>query len=167
MPESANNEKANNIILLSESEETTFNLGQKIGSLIKQGDVIALIGELGSGKTNLTKGIAAGLNVVDYEYVNSPAFDLIHEHRGDINLFHMDFYRIDYLSPEDFPWLDEYLFSNGVCVIEWADKFIDSLIDSYLKIEMKYDPNNDNFRKICISKIGNKYDYIFNSLVVK
>jgi tRNA threonylcarbamoyladenosine biosynthesis protein TsaE len=167
MSEITNKEKANNYIFISESPEDTFRLGNKIGSLLKQGDVVALIGELGSGKTYLAKGIAFGLNVPEYEYVNSPAFDLIHEHRGNLDLYHMDFYRMDYLSPEDYPWLEEYLYSNGVCVIEWADKFIDSLIESYLRIELKYDFNNENVRKIIISKVGNHYDNISYSLVGK
>lgn len=129
-------------------------IGQKIASTLVPGDVLALNGELGSGKTHLTKGIAAGLRVDDADYVNSPAFDLIHEYSGAINVYHMDFYRMDYLSPEDYPWLEEYLESDGICVIEWADKFIAELSDRYINIELAYVPGDDNARQISISTVG-------------
>ncbi len=157
----------NKLIIESASTEHTIEIGKKIGSFLQKGDILALVGELGSGKTHLTKGIAVGLNVSEYQYINSPAFDLIHEHKGDVNVYHMDFYRIDYLSPEDYPWLEEYLYADGICIIEWADKFINDLIDSYIKIEMEYDLKNDNKRKIWITSIGEDYLQLINALVKK
>ncbi len=157
----------NKLIIESTSVEHTIEIGKRVGALLQKGNILALVGELGSGKTYLTKGIAAGLNVAEYEYVSSPAFDLIHEHKGDVNVYHMDFYRIDYLSPEDYPWLEEYLYADGICIIEWADKFINDLIDSYIKIEMEYDLKNDNKRKICIKSIGEENLQRIKALVKK
>ena len=155
-----------NIKIVTNSPEETFNFGHMIGSVLGKGDVVALIGELGSGKTWLSKGIAAGLNVPNHEYVNSPAFDLIHEYQGDLNVYHIDFYRIDSLSPEDYAWLEEYLYGDGVCIIEWAEKFMGELLESYLKVELYYVQNRIDQRELKVSAVGQKYRRLINQLAV-
>ena len=108
-------------IFLSRSEDETFSYGKELSSEFVAGDVIALVGNLGSGKTVLTKGIASGIGV--NEVVNSPTFKLIGEYKSNPPLFHFDFYRIK--SPKeiiDFG-IEYYYSAKGICVIEWADLF--------------------------------------------
>lgn len=106
----------------SKSPEDTVKLGGKIGKRLKPGSIVALKGELASGKTVLTKGIAAGLGVSRAGYVNSPTFLILKEYKGKMPLYHFDLYRLDGLKDLATVGYEEYLFGNGVCVIEWADK---------------------------------------------
>lgn len=101
------------------SAEQTHTLGKKLGSLLKSGDVVALYGGLGAGKTVFAKGIASGLNVA--EEVVSPTFTLLKQYAGDMTLHHFDLYRIE--DEEELVHIGfyDYLNSEGVCVIEWAD----------------------------------------------
>ena len=108
--------------ITTHSAEETFDLGRRIAETLRKGDVLALAGDLGAGKTQLVKGLAAGLGIA--REVTSPTFTLIHEYPGGkFPLFHIDLYRLD--SPEEALkiGLDEYLGSGGITVIEWADKF--------------------------------------------
>ena len=92
----------------------------KLGAGAKAGDVIALIGDLGTGKTTLTKYIAEGLGIT--EYITSPTFNIIKEYRsGRLPLFHFDVYRIADVDEMFEIGYEEYFFGDGVCVIEWAD----------------------------------------------
>ncbi|HWB59598.1 MAG TPA: tRNA (adenosine(37)-N6)-threonylcarbamoyltransferase complex ATPase subunit type 1 TsaE [Chthoniobacteraceae bacterium] len=107
---------------ITHSPAETFDFGRTLAATLRKGDVLALAGDLGAGKTQLVKGIAAGLGIA--QEVTSPTFTLIHEHPGGkFPLFHIDLYRLD--SPDEALkiGLDEYLSGNGVTVIEWADKF--------------------------------------------
>ncbi|MES2707195.1 MAG: tRNA (adenosine(37)-N6)-threonylcarbamoyltransferase complex ATPase subunit type 1 TsaE [Verrucomicrobiota bacterium] len=100
----------------------TLALGARLGAAARAGEVIALCGGLGSGKTHLSKGIVAGLD--SPADVTSPTFTLVHEYRGGrLPVFHFDFYRMT--SPEEVLALgwDEYLEAGGVCLVEWADLF--------------------------------------------
>ena len=102
------------------SEKETEKLGEKIGQAAKPGMVVALIGDLGTGKTTLTKSIARGLGVT--ETVTSPTFNIIREYKsGRIPLYHFDVYRI--ADPEEMFELgyEEYFYGDGICVVEWAD----------------------------------------------
>ncbi len=93
-----------------------------MGKLLTAGDVVALIGELGCGKTYLTKGIAHGLGIPDYSHVTSPSFTIINEYQGEIPLYHIDLYRMERGFDEDLLGLKDYLYSPGVTVVEWAEK---------------------------------------------
>lgn len=102
------------------STSETEAVGERIGRAARPGDVVALWGELGSGKTTLVRGIARGLGVPE-RAVTSPTFVIVHEHDGRLPLFHIDLYR---LAPGDAPstgW-DEALSSGGVTAIEWPDR---------------------------------------------
>ena len=103
------------------TSEETIKLGEKIGSALKAGDIIAMKGTLGAGKTTITKGIASALGIEDT--ITSPTFCLISEYEGKkLPLYHMDVYRLD--SEEDFLNLgvEEMLYGDGVCIIEWSEK---------------------------------------------
>ncbi|MBV9008220.1 MAG: tRNA (adenosine(37)-N6)-threonylcarbamoyltransferase complex ATPase subunit type 1 TsaE [Verrucomicrobia bacterium] len=108
-------------MFISRSAAETEEFGEQLAARLSAGDVLALCGELGSGKTQLVKGIARSLGAQD---VTSPTFTIVHEYSGGrLPLYHFDFYRLENsgaLRGIDF---DEYLSATGICVIEWADKF--------------------------------------------
>lgn len=123
------------------SREETIQLGQKIGSKLKKGDILAMQGTLAAGKTTITKGIALALGVK--EDITSPTFCLISEYEGNIPLYHMDVYRLD--GAEDFINLgvDDMLYGNGVCIIEWSEKIMDELPKSTIIIRLEPVSNTD------------------------
>ena len=116
--------------LVSKRVEDTLRLGEILGRCLSSGDVVALTGELGSGKTCLTQGIARGMGVSARYHVTSPTFTLINEYPGDITLYHVDVYRLS--GPVDLEDLgyEEYFYGDGVVVVEWAEK-----IKSVLPVE--------------------------------
>jgi tRNA threonylcarbamoyladenosine biosynthesis protein TsaE len=102
--------------------EATEAAGESLAAGLKAGDVLALTGGLGAGKTHLTKGIVRGLRCT--EDVTSPTFTLVHEYPGGrLPVFHFDFYRIENESEVTGIGWDEYLDAGGVCLVEWADRF--------------------------------------------
>jgi tRNA threonylcarbamoyladenosine biosynthesis protein TsaE len=113
--------------IISHSPEETLRLGAFLGKYLTNGSVIALSGELGSGKTCLTQGIARGLQVPENLYVTSPSYTLINEYPGRLRLFHADLYRIGNVVELDEIGLDEIMGCDGVTVIEWAEKMIELL----------------------------------------
>jgi tRNA threonylcarbamoyladenosine biosynthesis protein TsaE len=104
------------------SDRETIDLGRRIGALLSPGDVIALTGPLGSGKTWLTKGIALGLGVDPAMVITSPSFSLVNEYNAGYPLYHMDLYRLERISDILATGLEEYLYNDGVAVVEWADR---------------------------------------------
>lgn len=113
------------LIFHTKSADETIALGEKIGSLLKKGDIIALQGTLAAGKTTITKGIASALDVKDE--ITSPTFCLISEYEGRLPLYHMDVYRLE--GGEDFINLgvEDLIYGNGVSLIEWSEKVMDEL----------------------------------------
>ena len=141
---------------VSHSPSDTQALGEKIGGSLKGGSVIALIGELGCGKTLLTRGISAGLGV-PLRMVNSPTFVLVNEYQGRLPVFHMDLYRLgDAAEVVDIGLLD-YLTraESGVIIIEWAEKILDMLPVEHLRVE--FDIISARKRNISFSAEGGKY----------
>jgi tRNA threonylcarbamoyladenosine biosynthesis protein TsaE len=121
--------------IVSNSAEQTRKIGMKLGKLAASGDVILLVGPLGAGKTCLTQGIAHGLGIP--EYTASPTFVLVREYQGKLPLYHIDLYRLDKIEEVTQLGLDDYLYGNGVCVVEWADKGLSVLPEEHLIIEMQ------------------------------
>jgi len=108
--------------IISHNPQETLELGRQLAASLRRGDVLALAGDLGAGKTQFTKGLAEGLGVECD--VTSPTFTLVHEyHGGRLSLFHIDLYRLEDEEEVLDIGLDDYLESDGVTVIEWADKF--------------------------------------------
>jgi tRNA threonylcarbamoyladenosine biosynthesis protein TsaE len=111
-------------------------LGRELGNTLTGGDVIALIGDLGGGKTWFTKGIALGLGI-DADSIVSPTFTLVNEYHGTLPLNHIDLYRLTTTSEVVALGLEEYLTGSGVAVIEWADRWPDELPEQTIQVEMK------------------------------
>lgn len=125
-------------IFFSNSPAATSGLGKRMGERLLAGSIIALIGELGCGKTLLTRGICAGLGI-PLRQVNSPTFVLVNEYRGRLPVFHMDLYRLGEIAEGFEIGILDYLAraGSGVMVVEWAEKVLSLLPDDYLKVEFQ------------------------------
>jgi tRNA threonylcarbamoyladenosine biosynthesis protein TsaE len=145
---------------MSRSPEQTQRLGMRLGELAQPGDVLLLTGNLGSGKTCLTQGIAWGLGVK--EYASSPSFVIIREYHGRLTLYHIDFYRLDRIEEIADLGLDEYLYGKGICVVEWAEKGIAVLPKEHLLISLIY--VSDTERSISLEPRGHRYTELLKSL---
>ncbi len=126
----------NYLELTSHSPEQTQRLGVSIGEVTLPGDILLLSGDLGVGKTCLTQGIAWGLDID--EYTLSPSFVIVREHQGRLPLYHIDLYRLDDIAEIMELGLDNYLYGDGVCVVEWAEKGLSILPAEHLFIEISY-----------------------------
>ncbi|MFQ6616081.1 MAG: tRNA (adenosine(37)-N6)-threonylcarbamoyltransferase complex ATPase subunit type 1 TsaE [Fidelibacterota bacterium] len=120
--------------LTSGSPEETREIASRFARSLSPGDVVALEGELGSGKTTFIQGLAQGLGIPDV--VNSPTFKLVSEYEGRVTLYHLDFYRLE--SPRELVnlGLDHYLLGNGIAAIEWADRFPDLIPEGALSVRL-------------------------------
>ncbi len=135
-------------MFISKSAAETIAAGEKAARKIQPRDVVALAGDLGAGKTQFVKGIARGLNCS--AAVTSPTFTLVHEYGGGrLPLFHFDFFRLDHLGALRGIGFDEYLFSDGVSVIEWADKLREAIPPRALWVKFEIGPANE--RRIDLS----------------
>lgn len=145
--------------LVKNVEETT-ELGFSIGRLLNSGDIVCLTGDLGTGKTHITKGIAKGLGIDDH--ITSPTFTIVNEYdSGRLKLYHFDVYRVS--DPDEIYAIgfDDYIFSNGVSIIEWANYIEEILPSDYLHILIEKDlSNGEDYRKITITPYGERYNYI-------
>ncbi|MFQ5580469.1 MAG: tRNA (adenosine(37)-N6)-threonylcarbamoyltransferase complex ATPase subunit type 1 TsaE [Nitrospiria bacterium] len=121
MPKRGLNIAISDLTLSSRGKEETFQLGKSFGKAAIGGEVIALLGPLGAGKTLFVRGLAEGLEVRD-SHINSPTYTLLHHHEGRLPLTHVDLYRLNNASEIDTIGLDDYLEGSGVVAIEWADK---------------------------------------------
>lgn len=139
------------IEIITHSLEETLELGQKIGGLLQEG-TIALIGDLGSGKTSFVQGLAKGLDVPGDYYITSPSFTLINEYPGRCRLFHADLYRIEDQIELEETGLYEILDSKGVVAIEWADRIQENLFNEHVSIQ--FEILDDTSRKICLTAYG-------------
>jgi tRNA threonylcarbamoyladenosine biosynthesis protein TsaE len=110
------------IDVVSNSPEETIELGRKVGSQLKGGEVIAVCGALGSGKTHLIKGIASGAGAAEARKITSPTFVIINEYKGRLDVYHIDAYRLDSISEFEMIGFDDYCQPQSVVLIEWADK---------------------------------------------
>jgi tRNA threonylcarbamoyladenosine biosynthesis protein TsaE len=145
------------VVLISKSPAETVRIGRILGEGLKAGDVVALTGELGAGKTCLTQGIARGLGVPENYAVTSPTFTLINEYPGrEAALFHVDLYRLQGAADLADTGYEEYLSGGGVMVIEWAEKIPGAVPDGAVCVALTY--VEENARKMelsgCRDRIG-------------
>jgi tRNA threonylcarbamoyladenosine biosynthesis protein TsaE len=127
--------------IISRSEKHTLDIGKKIAANLVKGDIICLWGQLGSGKTVLAKGISSGLGIKKDEVI-SPTFVLMRCYAGRIPVYHFDLYRLS--QPEDIINIgyEEFLFGDGISIIEWADRLMRLLPQEFLKIELRVSGEN-------------------------
>jgi len=140
------------LVITTHSADETQQLGRIIGGLIKQPLIIALLGDLGSGKTAFVQGLANGLEVPVEYYITSPSFTLINEYPGRLPLFHADLYRLETLRDLEDIGLDELLYDQGVLAVEWADKLGDKLTGDNLVLQ--FEIIADDCRKIELIAYG-------------
>ena len=139
--------------LYTSCPEETFAEAKKLAEGLNPGDVICMYGDLGAGKTLFAQGIASGLGID--ESVSSPTFTIVNEYMGRIPFYHFDVYRIS--DPDEMYEIgfDEYLFGEGVCLVEWAELIEDVLPDKYIKVTIERDSANPELNRIIIiEKIG-------------
>ena len=134
--------------------EETYNIGRKMGEAAKPGDVICLLGDLGVGKTVFTQGFAAGLGI--REPVSSPTFTIVQSYdEGRIPFYHFDVYRIGDVEEMDEIGFDDYVFGEGVCLIEWANLIEEILPENYETVKIEKNPEKGfDYRLITIGKGG-------------
>lgn len=137
--------------------EDTNSFGRKLAELLQPGDIITMEGDLGAGKTTLTKAIGAGLGVK--RTINSPTFTIIKEYEGRLPLYHMDVYRLEN-SDEDIGF-EEYFSGEGVSIVEWAQFIEDYLPKERLELTLKHD---GEARTILLLPIGERYEKLCKEL---
>ncbi len=142
--------------IVTDSPRETIELGRKIGSMLKGGEIIALTGQLGAGKTHFVKGIAKGAGAEGSGSVNSPTFVIVNEYHGRLDIFHIDAYRLESIEEFEVLGFDDYCYPNSIVVIEWADKIEAALKTiNYIRIELEH--SGQSTRTI---KISNCPEYI-------
>ncbi len=136
------------------SVEETEQFGERIGRALEPGMVVALMGQLGAGKTTLTKGIGRGLAVDDL--IHSPTFNLIHEHRGRMPVYHFDIYRLT--SPEQLEDLgyEDYFYGDGVTIIEWPEKVMHMLPPDHLEVRISAAGDERTFEIVATGSLSAK-----------
>ncbi|MCF8053814.1 MAG: tRNA (adenosine(37)-N6)-threonylcarbamoyltransferase complex ATPase subunit type 1 TsaE [Deltaproteobacteria bacterium] len=137
--------------LTSTSAEQTFAIGYSLGTNARNGDVFALVGELGAGKTVLTKGLAQGFGVPSHCVITSPTFTLINEYEGERGvLFHLDIYRLAKSTDLTDIGAEEMLGSErGIAVVEWADKMSEAMPEGTIFIRIS--ATDESSRKLVIA----------------
>jgi len=147
---------------ITHSPRETRELAARLARHLAPGDVVALHGELGSGKTEFVHGLARGLEVPDREAVASPSFTLIHEYPGRVPLIHLDLYRLEDLPPDLLPDLEEYLASPGVVAVEWAARLGPLLPPDHLEVRLAIAGDHD--RELTFLAHGPRSDYLLEQL---
>lgn len=136
-------------------EETEW-LGSVIGAQLAPGDVVSLEGELGSGKTCFTRGLARGLGIDGTVPIVSPTFTLINEYPGQVPLFHFDLYRIREIAEILELGYQEYFFGEGITVIEWGERAEELLPEEHLKVQFHY--QDETVREITVAGRGKRFE---------
>lgn len=144
------------IDFISHSETQTRRLGARLGELLKGNEVIALQGALGAGKTRWVQGLGHGLGVRDQ--ITSPTFTLVNEYHGRLALYHIDLYRITQAGEAPGVGLEDYLYGDGVCVIEWADRVATILPADHLWITFHH--LDEAKRRITMHAGGRSHDQL-------
>ena len=134
------------------SAEETIALGRLLAAELRSARLVMLRGELGAGKTTLAKGIAEGLQAASHEDVTSPTFTLIHEYRGtEVNIFHVDLYRIETQRELDTLGLDELIAEQGnLVLLEWGEKF--ARFEKERDVEIRIERKGEQERRLTVTR---------------
>ncbi len=139
---------------LTKSPQETFQLGERIGEKLTAGSVVCLAGEMGAGKTALTQGIVKGAGIESY--VTSPTYTIINEYGGKTPIYHLDVFRLEDGEELYEIGFDEYLYGEGIVIIEWANLIKDFLPSDYLWIDINKGADF-NDRILTLNPKGNQY----------
>ena len=148
------------LTLVSNSPEETQAIGRSLGKSAQPSDVFLLVGDLGAGKTCLTQGILFGLGSDDF--ARSPTFVLVSQHAARLTLYHMDLYRLDRFDEVLDLGLDEYLFGDGLSVVEWADKASEAFPENHLLVEFEF--AGDESRRLTLTAAGDRYKELLKTI---
>jgi tRNA threonylcarbamoyladenosine biosynthesis protein TsaE len=141
------------VSVVSNSAEETIEIGRGIGTHLRGGEVICLVGPLGSGKTHLIKGIAAGVGAEDAgRAVNSPTFVIVNEYKGQLNIYHIDAYRLNSVAEFEMLGFDDYCNPESVVLIEWAER-IESALYGMAVVRIELSHKGENKRGIEIKNL--------------
>ena len=144
---------------ISKSEQQTIACAVKFAHSLKGGDIVFLQGDLGAGKTTFVKGLAQGLKA-DPQNVNSPTFVLMNHYEGKLPLYHFDLYRLEHVHEISSIGYEEFLYGDGVAVIEWAERLGELAPREYLRIELAHKAESE--RSIKLSAVGERYCQIIS-----
>ena len=124
---------------ISNSPDETIEFGRMLGTQLQGGEIVGICGQLGSGKTHLIKGIAAGAGAKDCRDVNSPTFVIVNEYTGRLDIYHIDAYRLNSVAEFEMLGFDDFCYPGSVVLIEWVDKIETALqaID-YIRVELEH-----------------------------
>ena len=147
---------SNSIDITTNSPGETIEFGRNLGLQLRGGEVVAMCGPLGSGKTHLIKGIAAGAAGTEQTHVNSPTFVIVNEYAGRLDIYHIDAYRLDTVSQFEALGFDDFCYPQSVVLIEWADK-IESALEGIDYIRIRLEHAGETARQI---HIENTPEYI-------
>lgn len=148
--------------VLTRSPRQTKSWGSRLGRLLKGGEIIALIGELGAGKTCFVRGVTQGLEVGKEAWIRSPSFTLINEYHGRLPVYHIDLYRVEGRAQLQGLNLREYLYSDGVSLIEWFEHLPADEVDEFLEVRVAY--VDGNRRQLTFGPHGQRYEEIVEGL---
>lgn len=133
----------------SRSEAETSDIASRFAATLRRGDIVALFGELGAGKTAFVKGVARFFNSRDS--VSSPTFTVVNEYYGDVTVYHFDAYRLENVSLDQCDWMDDYFFGDGICIVEWAENIMPVLPSGYKTVRIeKNSAEGADYREITI-----------------
>jgi tRNA threonylcarbamoyladenosine biosynthesis protein TsaE len=147
--------------VITSSPDQTWRIGEMLGAMLEAGDTVCLYGDLGSGKTNLAYGIARGLNVQE-QYITSPTFTFVNEYQGRVPLYHLDLYRLKEPGELENIGFEEYIDSDGVAVIEWAEKAEGELPAECLSVYLS--TVDEQSREIGFLAEGERYGKLLDEL---
>ncbi len=147
--------------VITSSPEQTWRVGEILGKQLGAGDTVCLYGDLGAGKTSFSYGIALGLDVKE-QYITSPTFTFVNEYEGRVPFYHIDLYRLK--EPEELENIgfEEYIDSDGVTVIEWAERAEEELPEERLSVYLSY--VNENSREIGFLAEGERYQKLLDDM---
>ena len=148
--------------VISHSQRQTKSCGKKLAQLLEGGEIIGLSGELGAGKTCLVRGVAEGLGVGEKAWIRSPTFTLINEYHGRLPVYHIDLYRVSGHAEQEGLNLREYLYGDGVCLVEWFEYLPADETEEFLEVNLTH--AGAAHRRLTFSAHGARYERVVEAL---